>query len=328
MAVRARLVVASRDLERSRSPPPRPPRRSTAPAGANWARQAARAATARTGRGCRRTTSAAGVRRRWSPPTDVARTHRALPRSFCPTASGTVVDRTSLPQRRSAMDDNYDGFAPRRPSPRSPLARHLEPPRGAGHAEDASQERARAAADHRRSPPKPALIARLAKLHVSVQLAERQQAALERRAAAAPRGPPRSRPSRAEQEEAQQQAEQEAQQQGQRSSSASRTRASIPGPTSEPTSGRPRGRPRTRRRRGPPTTPAPPAPGGGVAAALPSRGPRSGAPTCGARAGPSSWDCSGLTVGAWRAGGKYLPHYSVAQPRAVHAHLGEPAAAR
>ena len=30
-------------------------------------------------------------------------------------------------------------------------------------------------------------------------------------------------------------------------------------------------------------------------------------------AGPDSWDCSGLTMGAWAAGGVSLPHYSVAQ---------------
>ena len=29
--------------------------------------------------------------------------------------------------------------------------------------------------------------------------------------------------------------------------------------------------------------------------------------------GPGSWDCSGLTAEAWAAGGKSLPHYSVAQ---------------
>lgn len=32
-----------------------------------------------------------------------------------------------------------------------------------------------------------------------------------------------------------------------------------------------------------------------------------------AAAGPSAWDCSGLTMKAWAAGGKYLPHYSVGQ---------------
>ena len=30
-------------------------------------------------------------------------------------------------------------------------------------------------------------------------------------------------------------------------------------------------------------------------------------------AGPNAWDCSGLTMAAWRAGGEYLPHYSAAQ---------------
>ena len=30
-------------------------------------------------------------------------------------------------------------------------------------------------------------------------------------------------------------------------------------------------------------------------------------------AGPNSFDCSGLTMMAWRSGGKSLPHYSVAQ---------------
>jgi cell wall-associated NlpC family hydrolase len=32
-----------------------------------------------------------------------------------------------------------------------------------------------------------------------------------------------------------------------------------------------------------------------------------------AAAGPGAWDCSGLTMKAWQAGGKYLPHYSVGQ---------------
>jgi cell wall-associated NlpC family hydrolase len=38
-----------------------------------------------------------------------------------------------------------------------------------------------------------------------------------------------------------------------------------------------------------------------------------GEPYVWAAAGPDAWDCSGLTMGAWRAAGVYLPHYSVDQ---------------
>lgn len=38
-----------------------------------------------------------------------------------------------------------------------------------------------------------------------------------------------------------------------------------------------------------------------------------GDPYIWAAAGPNAWDCSGLTMGAWKRGGVQLPHYSVAQ---------------
>jgi cell wall-associated NlpC family hydrolase len=38
--------------------------------------------------------------------------------------------------------------------------------------------------------------------------------------------------------------------------------------------------------------------------------------------GPSRWDCSGLTMGAWEAGGVQLPHYSVAQYEQIQ-HIDE-----
>lgn len=38
-----------------------------------------------------------------------------------------------------------------------------------------------------------------------------------------------------------------------------------------------------------------------------------GEPYVWAAAGPSSWDCSGLTMAAWAAAGRSLPHYSAAQ---------------
>ena len=61
-----------------------------------------------------------------------------------------------------------------------------------------------------------------------------------------------------------------------------------------------------------PTGP-PPAPGGGAQAAIAFARAQLGEPYRWAAAGPSAWDCSGLTMGAWSAGGKALPHYSVAQ---------------
>jgi len=59
--------------------------------------------------------------------------------------------------------------------------------------------------------------------------------------------------------------------------------------------------------------PAPPADEGGAAAAIAFARDQIGEPYVWAAAGPGSWDCSGLTMGAWSNGGKSLPHYSVAQ---------------
>lgn len=57
----------------------------------------------------------------------------------------------------------------------------------------------------------------------------------------------------------------------------------------------------------------PPADQGGAAAAVAFARAQLGDPYVWAAAGPDAWDCSGLTMGAWAAGGKALPHYSVAQ---------------
>lgn len=57
----------------------------------------------------------------------------------------------------------------------------------------------------------------------------------------------------------------------------------------------------------------PPAPSGGAQAAIAFARAQLGEPYLWGAAGPGSWDCSGLTAGAWAAGGKSLPHYSVAQ---------------
>ena len=69
----------------------------------------------------------------------------------------------------------------------------------------------------------------------------------------------------------------------------------------------------------PPTTPEPqadpqpPAPTGNAQAVIAFARAQLGEPYRWGAAGPGSWDCSGLTMGAWSAGGKSLPHYSVAQ---------------
>ena len=57
----------------------------------------------------------------------------------------------------------------------------------------------------------------------------------------------------------------------------------------------------------------PPAPGTGVQRALAYARAQLGKPYQWGAAGPNSFDCSGLTMMAWRAGGKSLPHWSVAQ---------------
>ena len=65
----------------------------------------------------------------------------------------------------------------------------------------------------------------------------------------------------------------------------------------------------------PTPTPIPtaPTPTGDAAAAITFATAQIGKPYRYGASGPSSWDCSGLTSAAWEAGGKSLPHYSVAQ---------------
>lgn len=56
-----------------------------------------------------------------------------------------------------------------------------------------------------------------------------------------------------------------------------------------------------------------PAPSGGAAAAIAFARAQIGKPYVYAAAGPDSYDCSGLTMRAWEAGGVSMPHYSGAQ---------------
>ncbi len=61
-----------------------------------------------------------------------------------------------------------------------------------------------------------------------------------------------------------------------------------------------------------PTTP-PPAPASGAAGAIAFARAQIGDPYQWGAAGPDKWDCSGLTMRAWQAGGISLPHYSAGQ---------------
>ncbi|MFI5073733.1 MAG: C40 family peptidase, partial [Actinomycetales bacterium] len=61
----------------------------------------------------------------------------------------------------------------------------------------------------------------------------------------------------------------------------------------------------------PPTTvPTPPSPSGGVAAVIAFARAQLGEPYVWGGAGPSVWDCSGLTMMAWRQAGVSLSHYT------------------
>ncbi len=62
-----------------------------------------------------------------------------------------------------------------------------------------------------------------------------------------------------------------------------------------------------------PPPPPPPAPSGGASAAIAFAEAQIGDPYQWGAAGPDRWDCSGLTMKAWQAGGISLPHYSVGQ---------------
>ena len=148
---------------------------------------------------------------------------------------------------------------------------------------------------------------------ISVELAEQRQAALEeiereaREAAAA-----------AAAAEAQAQAEAEAAAQA---ASEAADQAAQQADQQDDNGGTHRQHP-ARPRTPPPPPSTPPAPNGGAAAAIGFAKAQLGEPYVWGAAGPGSWDCSGLMMGAWGAGGVSLPHYSRRAVLRVHADLG------
>lgn len=219
---------------------------------------------------------------------------------------GQVVQQaTTLQNAERALDGNYDRF--RAAATLADVA--------AQQAEGAEADAVRAAATAREArataraaartaaaqagaiaEEKAALIERLAELqHVSVRVAQRRQSTLEQQAVAAAAQdqatPPEPQPQATRQPSAPE---------------PSAPEPSAPEPAApEPAAPAPSAPA--------PSAPAPPAPASGAAAAIAFARDQLGEPYRWGAAGPSTWDCSGLTMAAWDAGGRSLPHYSVAQ---------------
>ena len=179
---------------------------------------------------------------------------------------------------------------------------------------DAKQKRdaAAAAAEQAQSEAaaiavqKKQLIRQLAHLkHVSVGIAAKRQAALEERAqekaaaAAAAKAAAEAAAQKAAQEAAAKAAQAAAQKQAQEQAQQGAHTGHLPTGGSGAV--------------GPAPVKAPAASAGGIAAALAFARDQLGEPYVWGAAGPSTWDCSGLTMKAWAQGGIDLPHYSVAQ---------------
>ena len=231
-----------------------------------------------------------------------------------------VEQATTLSQTESAMATRYDGFraastladvAHEQAADAEAEAARLQVE--AREARDAAAAAADAAAQEADAiaAQKAGLIEELARLQdVSVELAEERQSALEAQALA------EAAAERQAQQEAQEAQEAQAAQEAEQGEAAEEQQPAAPTPDPQPA---PEPQPDPEPAPAPPPAPtpapppAPPAPSGGAGAAISFARAQLGEPYVWGAAGPSSWDCSGLTMGAWGAGGKSLPHYSVAQ---------------
>ncbi|WP_137294270.1 C40 family peptidase [Nocardioides dongxiaopingii] len=165
---------------------------------------------------------------------------------------------------------------------------------------------------------KAALLDELARLQgVSVAIAERRQAGLEQRAAeaAAAEAERERREERRAQQAAAAAAAAAEPEEAAPPASPDPQPAADPEPAADPAPD-PEPAPAPDPAPDPEPAPAPapaPAPNGGAQAAIAFARAQLGEPYVWAAAGPGAWDCSGLTMQAWAAGGVSLPHYSVAQ---------------
>jgi peptidoglycan DL-endopeptidase CwlO len=234
------------------------------------------------------------------------------------TGIGSMLTRlATLQDAQAAMDSTYDSF--RASSTLAGVAQsQADAARARARALAAQARQARdaaaAAAKHAAAMTqqiaarKTQLIHRLAQLqHVSVHLAAKRQDGIEAAAQAAAQRAAERAARKAARKAAQAAAQQAAQQQNDNGPStgptASPTSPSTPEPTTHPTTPP-----------SPPTGPTgPPAPASGAKAAIAFARSQIGDPYVWGASGPDAWDCSGLTMGAWRAGGISLPHYAAAQ---------------
>ncbi|MEX0426292.1 C40 family peptidase [Nocardioides sp. DS6] len=192
---------------------------------------------------------------------------------------------------------------------------------------EAARQAANAAAAQARSvaAERTRLLRQLAHLqHISVALATRRQDALEEQrqekaeaaAAAAAQAAAQKAAHEAAQKSGQKSGQKSAQQSGQQAGQQHHTTAPDhdAGDAASSSGQAPAAPPADDAGAPAPTPPASaPAPSGGVGAAIAFARQQIGEPYVWGAAGPDSWDCSGLTMRAWEAGGIALPHYSVAQ---------------
>ncbi|WP_051551489.1 C40 family peptidase [Nocardioides sp. URHA0020] len=321
-SVRARLAVANQDLQTSAVAAAQA---AEAYNGARWHADRARRAAARATTALE--AAEADVRRQRQAYTDSLVTSYELAPQLTALSAvvhsdgiDSVLQRSvTMANANDALDGNYDEL--RAAAVVADVARDRaeraragaeKAERSALKAKTAAQQAADAAAADAQAiaAQKATLIARLADLeHVSVDLAQRRQSALEARAA-------RAAAAAAAREQAAQAAATAA-------AAAEAKPAPAPEPQSAPSAeagGEPAPQPAPEPELAPepaPAAPAPvasaPSPRSGAQAAIAFARAQIGEPYRWGAAGPDAWDCSGLTAGAWAAGGTYLPHYSVAQ---------------
>lgn len=242
----------------------------------------------------------------------------------------TFVERSNTAATAAtAMDERYDRFRAaatvsevahdRADAARAEAEQLAAEAREAARTAQQSADAALAAAAET-AAEKDRLIAELATLQgISVQLAAERQRALEEESARRV----------AEQREREQREREEREQEERERDSAppvpspdpsdptpdpTRSPEPRPTPTPSPTptpTPTPKPEPSPEPKPTPPPAPKPPASGARAAVAFAAA--QIGDPYRWGASGPNAWDCSGLTAGAWAAGGKSLPHYSVAQ---------------